>query len=129
MAKVYGIHVVELSEGITPEFFERFVAEQFLPSLPLDKTPGVRASLLKGDRGARAGQYVFLFEFDNVETRDRYFPEQLRISPELAELIAPLRAVAEVWDKASQRVKTDYIAIATNPPLEPATSQPAGVWK
>jgi hypothetical protein len=119
MTKVYGIHVVELREGITPEFFEKFVTEQFLPALPLDKTPGVRASLLKGERGARIHQYVFLFEFDNIDTRNRYFPEPLRISQELAELIAPLRDVATVWDRASQRVKTDYLVIATNPPAKP----------
>ena len=120
MARVYGIHVVELNEGTSCEFFESFVTERFLPALPLNKTPGVRASLLKGDRGARANQYVFLFEFDDVETRNRYFPGELEISQELAELIAPLREVSEVWDAASRRTKTDYIVLATNPEASPS---------
>ena len=50
MAKVFGLHVVELNAGTTPEFFERFVIKQFLPALPLDRTPGVKAYLLKADR-------------------------------------------------------------------------------
>jgi len=115
MSKVYGVHVVELNEGITPEFFERFVIEEFLPALPLNRTPGVRASILKGERGARIGEYLFLFEFDSIEVRNRYFPEQFRISQELADLIAPLRRVSTVWDQATRRVKTDYIVMATNP--------------
>lgn len=112
MAKVYGIHVVELNEGITPEFFEKFVRETFLPALPLKATPGVKASLLKADRGERMNKYVWLFEFDDVQTRDRYFPQANTASPELLELIRPLREISQVWDRASRRSKTDYVVIA-----------------
>lgn len=112
MGKVFGIHVVELKPGVTPEFFERFVIEQFLPALPLDRTPGVKARLLRADRGERVNKYLWMFEFDSVEVRDRYFPEPQRISQELADLIAPLHAVAQGWDAASTRTKTDYVVLA-----------------
>lgn len=111
MAKVFGVHVVELKPGTTPEFFERFVLEQFLPALPLDRTPGVRAYLLKADRGARANQFLWMFEFDSVEIRDRYFPEVLAISNELKALIEPLHDVAQIWERASTRTKTDYVVL------------------
>lgn len=114
MARVFGIHIVELREGITPEYFEAFVVEQFLPALPLHRTPGVTARLLRADRGDRSGRYLWMFEFDSVETRDRYFPEQNRISEETAALIAPLQDLAQTWDAASSRTKTDYIVIAEN---------------
>lgn len=114
MAKVFGIHVIELSEGTTPEFFEKFVIEQFLPALPLSLTPGVKASLLKADRGARADQYLWMFEFDSVETRDKYFPRPQSISDELKRLIEPLHDLAQIWDRASSRTKTDYVVLAQN---------------
>jgi hypothetical protein len=114
VAKVYGIHVVELNAGTTPEFFERFVIEQFLPALPLHRTPGVKASLLRADRGARANQYLWMFEFDSVEIRDRYFPQPQRISDELKALIEPLHELAQIWDRASTRTKTDYVVLGSS---------------
>lgn len=114
MAKVFGIHVVELNAGTTPDFFERFVVEEFLPALPLRRTPGVKASLLRADRGARANQYLWMFEFDSVEIRDRYFPEPQKISDELKALIEPLHELAQIWDGASTRTKTDYVVLASS---------------
>lgn len=114
MAKVYGIHVVELNRGVTPAAFEQFVVTRFLPALPFDKTPGVKASLLRADRGARLNEYVFLFEFDSVATRDRYFPEPQRVSEELLRLIAPLRELSEMWTALSTRTKTDYVVVAAS---------------
>lgn len=115
MAKVFGIHVVELNPGVTPEFFEKFVIDQFLPALPMNRTPGVTVRLLRADRGDRVNKYLWMFEFDSVAVRDRYFPEPERISQELAELIAPLHEVSRVWDAASTRTKTDYIVLAESP--------------
>lgn len=115
MSKVYGIHIVELNAGVTPAEFERFVLEEFLPALPLDRTPGVTARLLRADRGDRIHQYLFMFEFDSVATRDRYFPEPQRISDELATLIAPLRELSATWTALSNRIKTDYVVIGENP--------------
>ena len=114
MARVFGIHIIDLNPGVTPEFFERFVIEQFLPALPLDRTPGVKASLLKADRGARVNQYLWMFEFDDIEVRNRYFPEPQSISEELKALIAPLHELAQIWDAASTRTKTDYVVLAQN---------------
>ena len=111
MPIVFGIHVVKLNEGITTEFFEEFVTEEFLPALPLESTPGVKVYLLKGDRGDSIHKYIRMFEFDSVETRDRYFPEPTAISPGLAKLMAPLRELSQTWTAASRRTKTDYVVL------------------
>lgn len=105
---------MELNPEIAPESFERFVLDQFLPALPLDRTPGVRAYLLKADRGARANQYLWMFEFDSVEVRDRYFPGPQTISDELKALIEPLHDLAQIWDSSSTRTKTDYVVLGQN---------------
>ena len=49
MAKLFGMHTIELHPGVKPEDFERFVVEEVNPGPHL---PGVVSHLLKGDRGA-----------------------------------------------------------------------------
>ncbi len=51
--------------------------------------------LLKGNRGARQGQYVILTEFESVELRDRYFPSMGEASEEWQRLAAPFTAELE----------------------------------
>ncbi|HBY92930.1 MAG: hypothetical protein M5U01_14885 [Ardenticatenaceae bacterium] len=115
MARVFGIHVVELCPGVTAEEFERFVLETFLPALPVSQTPGVDIHLLKGDRGERAGKYIFMFEFDSIEARNRYFPAPGRPSEELKRLIEPLRPLSKKWEALSARAKTDYVVLGSMP--------------
>jgi hypothetical protein len=55
-----------------------------------------------------------MFEFDSVEIPNRYFPDPLTISDELKALIEPLHDLAQVWDRASTRTKTDYAVLAHN---------------
>lgn len=71
MAKVFGIHELELKPGAAAEEFERFMLEDVGNLPPL---AGTRTYLLKGDRGIRDGKYAFLFEFESQETRDRLAP-------------------------------------------------------
>ena len=117
MPKVFGLHEVELRPGVAPEEYERFFAEQIAP---LPKLPGWKTHLLKGDRGARAGKYLVLFEIESPEARDRYFPGPREESEELTQFYEqrPEAAAAmEKWDKYSPLdsetdVTTDYVAIA-----------------
>jgi hypothetical protein len=48
MPKVFGLHEMELQPGVEPEEYERFFAEEMIPTLTL---PGWKIHLLKGDRG------------------------------------------------------------------------------
>lgn len=116
MPRVYGLHRVRLRPGVTAEEFERFTLSAFLPALQELRADGVDFALLKGERGARAGEYQFVMIFDSVETRDRYFPEETRPSEELIALIQPLQELSEVWERLSEREKTDWLRLGDEPP-------------
>ena len=111
MPRVYGLHRVRLRPGVDPAAFERFTLEDFLPALRALGVPGVEFALLYGARGREAGAYQFMMAFDSVATRDRYFPEETRASPELIELVQPMRALSEVWEQLSEREKTDWVLL------------------
>jgi hypothetical protein len=69
MAKVFGIHEIEIRPDVTADAFEQFARDVLTKSVA-----GCTIRILKGDRGARADKYLLLMEFDHVETRDRWFP-------------------------------------------------------
>ena len=70
MAKLYGAHTIVLKPGVSADEFERFVrAEWRAPELP-----GIAVSILKADRGERAGAFLMLWEFADTAVRDRYWP-------------------------------------------------------
>ncbi|MCB0687866.1 MAG: hypothetical protein KDC53_15125 [Saprospiraceae bacterium] len=62
-----------LKEDIDIESFERFIAEEFTPTFE-EFVPGVRALIMKGERGQKKDQYVLLLIFDSINTRNFYFP-------------------------------------------------------
>jgi hypothetical protein len=112
MAKVYGLHALELKPGVDAQAFERFVLEEFLP---LTTVPGQVSSLLKGDRGDRAGHYLLLGEIESPQRRDELFPSTQELSDEIQQMIAKTSAT---WDKLNTFVVafpdphfTDYVAI------------------
>jgi hypothetical protein len=72
MARVLGVHEIELKPGTDPEGFERAAAE-VVASVQAD---GRRTLVLKGERGPRSGKYLIIFEIDSPEARDRYYPEE-----------------------------------------------------
>ena len=71
MAKVVGIHHLELQPGVNAEDFERFVAEEVYPATAQQD---LTLSVLKGERGERVGKYLLMFEIESVAARDRYWP-------------------------------------------------------
>jgi hypothetical protein len=114
--RVYGLHYVRLRPGVAADEFERFTLSTFLPALRELHADGVEFALLKGERGRLAGEYQFLMVLDSVETRDRYFPEETRASEELIALIQPLRQLSEVWERLSEREKTDWLRLGDDAP-------------
>ena len=71
MARVFGLHEIELNPGVNEEDFENFFLNE-VAKAPL--YPGWRARLLKGDRGARKGKYLMLVDIESAEARDRFSP-------------------------------------------------------
>jgi hypothetical protein len=71
MARVFGLHEIELNPGVNEEDFEKFFLNE-VAKAPF--YPGWRARLLKGDRGARKGKYLMLIDIEDVAARDRFAP-------------------------------------------------------
>jgi hypothetical protein len=117
MPKVFAVHEIELQPGVEPEEYERFFAEEIAPMLEL---PGWNTRLLKGDRGARTGKYLVLFEIESLEARDRYFPRPGEASEEFTRFLEqrPEAAAAmEKWEKygrvdSESEITTDYVVVA-----------------
>ena len=119
MAKVFGIHMIELRSNVDAADFERYVLKEYLPSVPT--FAGWQARLLKGDRGERVGQYLLVFEIDSIEARNRYFPMEGQMSEE-AQVV--FQALASASQAAVNRlnaftidendVHTDYVEVTSD---------------
>ena len=106
MAQLYGMHQLELRPGVTPQAFERFVVEELSRLRP---RPGQRTYVLKGDRGERAGKYVFVFEYDSVASRDRDTPGSNQDSEELVAWLQEHHAeVGALFERLSTFVLPDW---------------------
>ena len=112
MAKVYGLHEVELVPGADPEEFEKVASE-------LAKGHGYegwKLSLLKGERGERNGKYLIMVEIESLEARNRYAPSPDGPGSEEAQELD--RRNATLWERlrnltsATADIFTDYVAVA-----------------
>ena len=113
MAKLFGMHTIELHPGVKPEDFERFVVEEVNPGPHL---PGVVSHLLKGDRGDREGKYLVMLEFESTESRDRFFPAPDQASEEAQRYLESIRAIREKWATlgnvpGTTDIYTDYVVV------------------
>lgn len=113
-----AIRELTLKEGADPEAFEEFVADEYVPAMRRH-LPGVRAMVVKGERGTDVGQYLYLWLFDSIHTRDLYFPEPDQPS-ELWQTVVEASdgAVEQMDNRLSEYVEaegmeeyTDYVAI------------------
>jgi hypothetical protein len=109
MAKVIGIHEVELRPGAQAADLERFITEEFIPAS--QRVPGMQVSLLKADRGERVGKYVMLMEIESVETRDRYFPSSGEPSEAFQRAMPTAGALMEKLGALGSSTFTDYVVV------------------
>jgi hypothetical protein len=72
---VFSLREFELKSGVKAEEFDAFVRKEMAGALAKNVT-GMKMRVLKGDRGARKGAYILVWEFDSVAARDRYFPKE-----------------------------------------------------
>jgi len=113
MAKVFGIHEIELRPGVKEEDFERFLTEE---AVQLPQFQGWKFHFAKADRGVRTGKYAVIFEIESVAARDRYAPQSDTGSEEAQRDEAPYATVLEKWSKlatipGSDTTFTDYVVI------------------
>jgi hypothetical protein len=118
MAKVFGLHEIELRPGVRSEDFEKFVIEEVSRG-PL--LPGWEVMLLRGNRGERDGKYLLMFVIESVETRDRFFPGPDQVSEENQRFIEShpeFERMMEKWRKLASapgedEVVTDYVVVSS----------------
>jgi hypothetical protein len=72
---VFSMREFELKPGVKTGEFDAFVRKEMAGAIAKDVT-GLKMHILKGDRGARKGAYILVWEFDSVATRDHYFPKE-----------------------------------------------------
>lgn len=106
MAKVFGIHYLELLPGVKEEDFEQFTTEHRYPATTRQD---FTFYVLKGERGERVGKYLMICEFDSIEARDRYWPSPGVASEEGEALEASFE---DVWKFVSVVGSfTDYVVV------------------
>ena len=114
MARVLGVHEIELKLGADPEEFERAAAEVASSAQP----EGWRTLVLKGERGPRSGNYLMIFEIDSLEARNRLYPEEGHPYQEEDERFdQENHESAAAWERLSAMIvnldiATDYVVIA-----------------
>ncbi len=112
MAKIYGMHQIELRPGVDPADFERYFTEEFAAGPPLR---GWSVTLLKGERGDRAGKYLALFEIDSAAARDEYFTGPDEPTEAFLAYLNSNPEAAAAWrkqdDYAASDVVTDYVVV------------------
>jgi hypothetical protein len=117
MAKVLGMHTVELKPGCDPNEFEQFIVGEVIPVY--QKVPGQIVHLLKGDRGERAGKYLVLIELESAERRDHIYPpadDGWGVADDVQQLVGD---IAPLLEKMSGFVEqfpddkfTDYVMVS-----------------
>lgn len=101
MAKVYGLHEIELLPGVDPGEFERLAAEM-TKALTYE---GWTYHLVKGERGERAGKYMIVMEIESLEARDRYAPTA----------DGPFSVEVQEWERRNAAILLKWKSMATMP--------------
>lgn len=72
---VVAVRSLTLKEGADAKAFENYVAQVYTPAFE-KHAPGVKAYVMRGDRGKDKGGYVLVWVFDSADTRDFYYPRE-----------------------------------------------------
>jgi hypothetical protein len=115
MAKVFGMHKVELRPGVNGMEFEDFICNEVIPIY--NRIPGQIVHLLKGDQGERDGKYLVLIEIESPERRDQiYPPPEGKFAEDVQQLVGD---VGNTWDKLISMIEefpdpsyTDYLMVS-----------------
>ena len=99
MVRIIGIHPIELREGVKAEDLESFCKDALLPAI--SAMPGTTTRLFKGDKGARDGKYLLLWEFGGPEERAQFFVDE-------AEASDAVKQVWKQWEKLRTLVTNDF---------------------
>ena len=109
---VFGMHDYELRAGITSADFEAFVKGEFAKAWK-EKIGGVRAMVMKGNSTAVRGRYRFVYRFDSVERRNKYFPgDRPNGSVAWFAVMKPVRSVMDRFEAMVRRIEFgEFVAL------------------
>ena len=114
--RMLGIHHLALKDGVRPEDFERFVAEEWSPVIR-GRVPGIPIMVFKGERNAKGGDYLLVYDIQSQYVRDWYWPSD---STETEASAAVWEACGDpcndVWDRLNSMAErtgwADYVELA-----------------
>ncbi len=129
---IVAVRDVTLKDGVSATDFERFAVEEFTPVFE-HQVPGVKAFIMKGDRGDKKGSYSYVLIFDSPNTRDFYYPFEHggeESVPATSETLW-LPAREAIYQKLVKYVDgigetqgyTDYIVLGADTEYAPAAKQ------
>ena len=121
---VYGVHNIELGDGVDAADFEEYVIEELVPAWKEPRN-GMRIMVLKGDRGERKGKYQLIYAFDSKETRDKFFPPDTQRASELfRKTMEPVNEVMQGLGKfkIERKSYTDYSPVGVYTPAKPGST-------
>jgi hypothetical protein len=114
MSKIMSIHTLEALPGANREDFEKVMLEAASTD-PMVNAEGWKTYIVKGDRGARKGQFALIHEFDSVEARNRYFPTENGEPAEEAQQVLRSFEASGLANRWNALVKdgdyTDYVFV------------------
>lgn len=127
IARIIGIHNLALREGVMPEQFEQFIAENHHR---IEDYPDWKFHLLKGERGNRLDQYVVMMEIASMDALDVFYPEPDIATDEAAKFAKAHRDTKQMYEEwkqlasfsGSPQIYTDYLCVAESLPAEESRS-------
>jgi len=110
---VYGVHEVELRDGIGTDEFEAFVRGPYATAWK-DEIAGLGRAVLRGERGNNVGGYRVVFRFRPHTLRDRYVPNPTTLSDEYKAQVEPLLPATideQFWGMAGTTGFSDWVTL------------------
>jgi hypothetical protein len=110
--RVVALREATLKSGANAGEFERYFADSVAGPLN-HHIPGAHAYLLKGERGARIGGYVIVYEFESLARRNQYFPQpdsSSALYQRLAKAL-PANAMENLSRYVDIGAYTDYVVV------------------
>jgi hypothetical protein len=111
---VFSMREFELKPGVKAVDFDAFVRKEMAGAIAKDVT-GMKMLVLKGDRGARKGAYLLVWEFDSLAVRNHYFPKEGGWNnPAFQQVLNQMQGVMDKFSAyvREQAVYTDYVTVS-----------------
>ena len=104
-------YTVTLQPGITIEQYVDFLMKKYIPEYEKN-FPGSKMYILRGDRGEKKDQIGFMWYFESVKVRDKYYPTEFDFSDAAQLAWGRMDALSEEESKyavMSSRIFTDWV--------------------